>query len=163
LLGLVVLNAACYEHAPYMNSLKRRGQVSGALMDLMNQIQAEVHAWIVLPNHYHFLVDLFVPVDPRPLLGKVHGRLSREWNREDDCQGRKVWYQSFERPIRSRHHYYTTLNYIHHNAVKDGYCKNWQDWETGSAREFLKVVGRKRALEIWRCFPIKGYGKSIEG
>jgi putative transposase len=51
------------------------------------------------------------------------------------------------------------MNYIHHNPVKHGYVDNWSDWLWSSAAQFLERVGRQRALEIWRKFPILDYGK----
>jgi putative transposase len=160
--GLVILTAACFEHRPLMEGLDRRRNFSLSLLELMDRLAAEVHAWTVLTNHYHILMEPGRPVTLRPEFGKLHGRTSRRWNVEDATPGRQCWYHSFERPIRGRSHYYRSLNYIHHNAVKHGFCTTWQDWETGSAREFLKCHGRDYALELWRAYSIRSYGSSIE-
>jgi putative transposase len=160
--GLAIVTAACYEHCPLMEDPGRRKAFSVSLLALADRLAAEVHAWTVLPNHYHVLLELGRPMDLRPEFGKLHGRTSRLWNIEEGMEGRKCWYQSFERPIRSRSHYYRTLNYIHHNAVKHEYCSRWEDWETHSAMAFIEQAGREAVLEIWRAFPIKSYGASIE-
>lgn len=162
LAGLVILTASCFEHKAHMENFDRRVDFSISILTLMDQLSVEVHAWIILPNHYHLLVDFPLPTDIRPIMGKLHGRTSRKWNLEDGAVGRKVWYHGFERPIRSRSHYYRSLNYIHHNAVKHGYCKRWTEWKTSSANKFIKEVGYERALDIWRSFPIDTYGSSIE-
>jgi len=56
-------------------------------------------------------------------------------------------------------HYHVLVNYIHNNPVKHGYVDNWQDWLWSSAAQFLERVGRERALQIWREFPVLDYGK----
>ena len=161
--GFIILTAACFEHHAFMQDLMRRVQLEEALSDLIGNLEGILHAWTVLPNHYHYLVEFPVAVDLRPRVGRVHGRLSRIWNMEDNTPGRKIWYSSFERSVRSRRHFYTSLNYIHHNAVKHGYCLKWQDWKTSSAARFIEEIGYEKALDIWRAFPIKSFGKSIEG
>ncbi len=96
-------------------------------------------------------------------MGKLHGRKSREWNLEDSYIGRKVWYHSFERNVRSSRHYYRSLNYIHHNPVKHGYCSRLTDWKPSSFKSFLSEAGRRHAIEIWKAYPIGDYGDSLEG
>jgi putative transposase len=160
--GLAIVTAACFEHQPLMEDRDRRKGFSLTLLALADQLAAEVHAWTVLENHYHILLELSRPTNLRPEFGRLHGRTSRAWNLQDGTMGRKCWYHSFERPIRSRSHYYRSLNYIHHNAVKHEYCDRWEEWETHSALEFIERYGRETATEIWRGFPIKSYGDSIE-
>ena len=49
--------------------------------------------------------------------------------------------------------------YIHHNPVKHGYVDDWKDWAHSSAAEYLERIGRERALEIWREYPVLDYGR----
>jgi putative transposase len=64
-----------------------------------------------------------------------------------------------ERGLRSDRHHWATVNYIHHNPVRHKYAARWQDWAFSSAEEFLKEVGRARAVEIWKEYPVLAYGK----
>jgi putative transposase len=73
--------------------------------------------------------------------------------------GRQVWFNCFDRVIKSHRHFWASVNYIHHNPVHHGYVDAWQDWPWSSAAQFLERVGRERALEIWHQFPILDYGK----
>jgi putative transposase len=61
--------------------------------------------------------------------------------------------------MKSIRHFWATLNYVHHNPVHHGYVTEWQDWPWSSAAEYLKQMGRARALEIWKQYPIMDYGK----
>ena len=98
-------------------------------------------------------------IELRKELGRFHGRSSYYWNQQDQKKGRKVWFNSFERPMRSERHVWASLNYIHHNPVHHGYANRWQEWPWSSASDFLDRVGRERAAEIWKAYPLLEYGK----
>jgi putative transposase len=160
--GFCTVTAACYEHRDVMADSARRRTFLQELLEHLEPVCKRTHAWVVLPNHYHVLIELTKTIALRSYMGKLHGRTSRQWNLADGTPGRKVWYHSIERCIRSPGHYYTSLNYIHHNPVRDGYCRTWLDWECSSARDFLQEVGRDKAIEIWRAYPLKESGKRGE-
>lgn len=119
----------------------------------------ELIAWVVLPNHYHFLVRAREPFTIMSELGTLHGRTSFEWNGEDGLRGRKVWFNAVETAMKGRAHFGSTLNYIHHNPVKHGYAEKWREWPWSSARDYLECVGLEKAERDWREFSIEGYGK----
>ena len=120
---------------------------------------ADLFAWCILPNHYHLLARTDRIKVLRKEIGKVHGRTARMWNLEDKHPGRKVWFNYFDRDMRSRRHYLASLNYVHHNAVHHGYVEKWQDWPYSSVHQFLEAVGRHEAERIWNEYPILDYGK----
>jgi len=155
-----LISAACYEHAQVIGaSPDRMTECEQALMKTCHDFSLATHAWSVLPNHYYVLVTTEQIEELRRGLGKFHGRSSHAWNGEDSARGRKVWYNCFERPMKSRRHFLATVNYIHHNPVHHGYAETWQDWPWSSAREFLERVGREQELEMWKQYPILDYGK----
>jgi putative transposase len=155
-----IITAACYEHAPIIgNTAARMAWCEEAILEVCRVAGAEVYAWCVLPNHYHVLLKTDRIKDLRQGLGRLHGRASFEWNGEDGARGRKVWHNCFERPMKTRRHFSASLNYIHHNPVRHGYVRHWQDWPFSSASEFLRQQGRAKALEFWRKYPILDYGK----
>jgi putative transposase len=92
-------------------------------------------------------------------IGEFHGRSSFKWNGEDNQKGRKVWYNCFERPMKSERHFLATLHYVHNNAVHHGCVRRWQDWPWSSAGEYLNKVGLAEAKRIWMKYPILDYGK----
>lgn len=130
------------------------------LLSLCSEFGAKLFAWCILPNHYHLLIQTNKIKEFQSVaLGKFHGSTSFRWNAEDSSRGRKTWYRSFERPMKSNRHFWASLNYIHHNPVKHGYVSRWQNWVYSSAANYLESVGREKAMEIWRGFPILDYGK----
>jgi putative transposase len=60
--------------------------------------------------------------------------------------------------MRSERHCWATLNYIHHNPIRHGYVKSWQDWPWSSASQFITHHGRDEAEKIWKEYPIHDYG-----
>ena len=153
--------AACYEHRPYIGlNLERLGAFSQTLLSVAkNDAQEYIVAWCILPNHYHLLVATGNILAFLERLGKLHGRSSFYWNGEEGTRGRKIWFNAVERALRSERHYWSTVNYVHHNPVHHKYVEKWDDWPFSSARDYLKTVGRHQAMATWREYPVLDYGK----
>jgi putative transposase len=60
--------------------------------------------------------------------------------------------------MRSEAHFWSTMNYIHHNPVRHHYVKSWLEWPFSSAHAFLESVGRKEAAALWQMYPVGNYG-----
>lgn len=166
-----LLTAACYEHQSYMSLECRRQQILKMIFDRFvdeggNKESAEalttnirICGWVILPNHYHLLVQIRDFDVLSELFRKIHGALSRQWNIEDNATGRKIWYRWADRAIRSERHYYTTLNYIHYNPVKHGLVKSPYDWVESSVHWYLETNGRQWLRDSWVEYPVRDYGK----
>jgi putative transposase len=158
--GLYLVTAACYEHRHVIGLRPQRmAEFEGELLETAHANSRVVFAWILLPNHYHMLLDS--PEVKRLLgaLGQLHGRTSFRWNGEDVCRGRQVWHRTAETAVKSERHFWATLNYVLHNAVRHGYVKRWQDWPYSNAAKYLDEFGHDVAVRRWREYPILDYGK----
>jgi putative transposase len=154
------VSAACFEHRHYIGyNRERMESFSDTLLGVFAGRGGRIHAWCVLPNHYHALIEtrqiLLVLED----LGKMHGRLSFYWNGEERARGRQVWCGAAERYMRNDDHFWATLNYVHHNPVHHGYVARWQDWPYSSALEYVANLGREEAARRWMDYPVLDYGK----
>jgi putative transposase len=155
------LSAACYEHQPLIGvAPERMDGFSSALLELLSKATTRIHAWCVLPNHYHALVSTPDNLALIAALGKFHGRTSHAWNGEEGCRGRKVFFRAIDKPVRSDRHFWATLNYIHHNPVHHRYVSRWQDWPWSSAADYLQTTGEAEARRIWREYPILEMGRN---
>jgi putative transposase len=155
-----LITAACYEHAHIIGqSPERMTECETEILKVFRQFCAEIYAWCVLPNHYHVLLRTEHIKELRKELGKFHGRSSFQWNRDDLQKGRTVWFNCFDRPMKSERHFWVSLNYVHHNPVHHGYVERWQDWPWSSATEFLTEMGTQQAKQIWKKYPLFDYGK----
>jgi putative transposase len=154
------ITAACFEHRHYLgHSPERMESFCETLLGVFNAQGARIHAWCVLPNHYHGLIETGDILGVLAQLGRMHGRISFLWNGEEHTRGRQVWCGAAERYMRNDAHFWVTMNYIHHNPVHHGYVQQWQDWPFSSAQEYLGAMGKERAAEIWRTYPLLDYGK----
>jgi len=158
--GVYHITAACYEHKPLIGlTPERMNTFAEKLCDSVAGAGVELHAWSVLPNHYHLLVTAPDLKNFMSALGKLHGRTSYDWNGEEQTRGRKVWFNAMDRSMRSGGHYWATVNYIHHNGVHHGYAATWQEWPFSSVRAYLETVGRDEATRFWRKYPVLDYGR----
>ena len=154
------ITGTCYEHKHHIGlTHERMTSFEADLLTACEKFAASIYAWCILPNHYHVLVRTDNIEALRRELGLLHGRTAYNWNGEEELRGRKVWFNCMDRVIKSHRHFWATVNHIHNNPVKHGYVDNWQDWLWSSAAQFLERVGRERALQIWREFPVLDYGK----
>lgn len=158
--GTYLLTGACLNHVSHIGrSPERMGEFCREVLNVIGAVATAVHAWCVLPNHYHLLVSVEDLRRATRALGKLHGRTAFNWNKEEAAHGRRVWHAASDRFIRRRRHFWATLNYIHHNPVHHGYVKRWQDWPYSSVHEFLAGAGWEEAERIWREYPLMDYGK----
>lgn len=141
-----IITAACYEHADIAGrSPDRLAEFEEEILKACSGVDAYVNSWCILPNHYHLLVRTDEIKILRKEIGKVHGRTSFRWNREDSQPGRKVWFNFFDRDMRSQRHFWASMNYIHNNAVHHGY------------------VDRLARLAFLKRTPIPGTGRRRAG
>ena len=61
--------------------------------------------------------------------------------RRDEQRGRQVWHRAAETEMKSDRHFWASLNYVLHNAVRHGYVEHWQDWPHSNADRYLSEVG----------------------
>jgi putative transposase len=154
------ITAACFEHQALIGATTARmTDFSHRLLDTLNQSSAQIHAWVVLPNHYHVLIHSASVLDSLKALGPLHGSTSHQWNGEDTARGRQVWCKAAETAMKSDGHFHATVNYIHHNPVKHGYVQKWTEWPWSSAIEFLQTHSRAEMQRLWQTYPIHDYGQ----
>jgi putative transposase len=152
--GHYLITAAYYVHAPVMATVERRTQFEILLLGAMKGIQANTIAWVILPNHYHILVDVESLDHISAALKFLHGKTSRRWNLEDNLTGkRRVWYRFSDRLMRSERQLQQTFNYIHYNPLKHGYTEDFFDWPWSSINLYENSQGRDWLLEQWKFNP----------
>lgn len=154
-----LITASCFEHADHIaHSTDRLSGFEESLLQTLEPHCADIFAHVILPNHYHALVSCEDIRALRSALGKLHGRSSRTWNQEEKTSGRKVFHGSAETRQKSERHFFASMNYIHHNPVRHGYVRRWQDWPWSSAKGYLQAVGLEAAKQFWQDYPIDRYG-----
>lgn len=91
-----------------------------------------LHAYVVMPNHVHILLDPQSPLSR--ITGGIKGFSSRKANEILRRTGKPFWQdESFDHWIRSRSQFEKVHDYIENNPVKAGLAKGSKDWRWSSA------------------------------
>lgn len=158
--GSYFITGVNYEHKHIIADPLRRVSFEAQLLEELHNVKVKVNAWVILPNHYHFLAQ----VKTLDLIGialkQLHGTTSREWNKQDGMTGkRQVWYRFRDRYIRDEEHFYRALNYIHINPVKHGYIQDPYEWVWTSLGNYRENFGRDWLNDKWKAHPPREFGK----
>jgi putative transposase len=54
---------------------------------------------------------------------------------------------------------YSAVNYVHYNPIKHELVEKITDWCFTSASDFIEHLGREKAVQIWREYPILDMGE----
>ena len=92
----------------------------------------KLYAWVILVNHYHILFKTRKGRDLARCMGQIHGGFSYETNKSEDLRGRKIWQNYWDRCIRCEKDFWTHMNYIHHNPVKQRLARSMEEYEFSS-------------------------------
>ena len=157
--GHYLVTGVNFEHAHILASSMRRTEFETHLLQEATNAGIDVCGWVILPNHYHILVDVDTLEQVSATLQHLHGTTARVWNVADGLTGkRKIWYKYYDRAIRDDNHFFRALNYIHFNPVKHGYVDSPYDWPWTSVESYVRLHGREWMRDLWRSFPPGEFG-----
>jgi putative transposase len=160
--GVYFVTARTLDRIGYFGDPGRLDLVQDRLLGLAGQYGWKLEAWAVLSNHYHFVGHS--PATEaggrslRALLKHLHADVTRQINRLDGLQGRKIWHNYRESHLTFQKSYLARLNYTHRNAVHHGLVLQAEDYPWCSASDFgkscspawVKTVGSFRYDQIAR-------------
>ena len=95
--------------------------------------RCNLHAWVVMPNHVHLLVQM---IPPHTLSDAVESWKRFTATRINQLMARsgRFWQEDYwDRYIHDDNHYRATVAYIHDNPVKAGLVVRAEDWPGSSA------------------------------
>ncbi len=151
--GVYMISVANFEHRTIMNSPKHRTEFEIRLLSAIKEITEELIAGVVLPNHYHVLLRIQSLDDISATLKHLHGKISREWNIEDNLTGkRRVWYKFADTYIRNDAHLHVAFNYIHYNPVKHRYVSDPYEWPWSTLTIYYEEKGKDWLQEHWLAY-----------
>jgi REP element-mobilizing transposase RayT len=108
-----------------------------------------LHAFVVLPNHFHLLVET-----PQPNLGRgmlvLNGSYARRYNAKFDRVGHVFQTPYRRKLVRSDAHFSETVRYIANNPVRARLCRQAEDWPWTSFRATLGISPVPRFLRTER-------------
>lgn len=92
----------------------------------------ELHAYVIMPNHVHVLLDPHLPL--AKISGVIKGVSARDANMTLGRTGKPFWQdESFDHWIRNSAEFDRIRYYIEWNPVRAGLIANPEDWQWSSA------------------------------
>ncbi len=132
----------------------------------LRELNLSIVAYVLLPNHYHFLIQQLSEIKAGLFPQRVFNSYSKAYNKKylhsgTLFEGRyKAKYVDSERYLRH------LCCYIHSNPVKDGLVKSLQDWPYCN---YLEWIGKRQGTLIDYDFintffpEISQYPEHVEG
>ena len=92
----------------------------------------QLHAYVVMPNHVHILLDPYVPL--AKISGPLKGVAACDINARLGRTGKPLWQdESFDHWIRNSAEFERIRHYIEWNPVRAGLVARPEDWKWSSA------------------------------
>lgn len=176
------ITASTLEKEKLFDSDKKKEILKEILKVTIRKYNIKLHAWVILSNHYHILIEIHRGEHLYRFIKSLHGKSAIELNKLDNAIGRQVWYNYWDRCPRGEKDLYVFLNYIHINPIKHSYVKvkkdflNLDDKEViitqtnfptlhtilkqygfSSYNYYLSKYGEDGMEDIWRRYPIANY------
>ena len=103
-----------------------------ALLESRHWTGAHLMAWVLMPDHWHGLIQLDTDISLSPLIGKLKGASARILGQRHP-HTRRVWQDSFhDRALRAEEDLQAVADYILNNPVRAGLV------DTADAYEFSR-------------------------
>ena len=102
--------------------------VQATLMELEEKRLVSLHAFSVMPNHIHLVMDVVGEVQLFDVMKLLKGATSRYCNKLLDRVGNHFWqYESYDHVVR-RGSLERIIRYVILNPMKAGLVTNWWEW-----------------------------------
>lgn len=133
-----------------IDSLKR------AIRKVKRKYPFKIHAWVVLPDHMHFMIELphgdsdfstrirlMKSFFSKGVIDFGSSNNSRHIRKEKSIWQRRFW----EHLIRDERDFNHHLDYIHFNPVKHGYVSHPSDWLYSTYKRY-NIASKDRSITL---------------
>ena len=136
------LTCSCYRRQLLFDSAPARDAFAQQLEHVRRCFEFRLFAWVLMPNHFHLLIQPRLPESPVPKLlhalkGPLAQRLIRTGVVQCDASGdeRRLWQAGggYDRNIYGRDELFEKARYIELNPVRSGLVKFREEWAWSSA------------------------------
>jgi putative transposase len=96
------------------------------LREVQSRFAWLLHAYCLMPNHYHLVLGSDAPLDRGMHL--LNGRYARRFNKRHGHTGHVFEGPYDPKPVESDEHFTECCRYIAENPVRAGLCETAADW-----------------------------------
>ena len=128
------VTSSCFQRRPFMGSTHARD----VFLDILNQVRArycfEVLGYVVMPEHFHFMITEPERGDPSVIMKVLKQRVARKLLADG---AEHFWQKRFyDFNVYSEEKFTEKIHYMHANPVKRGLVANPEDWKWSSYRTY---------------------------
>ncbi|MFA4988481.1 MAG: transposase [Candidatus Omnitrophota bacterium] len=104
------------------------------IKDYTDKFGISVYHWVIMPNHYHLVLELDVPESISGFMAGLHRAYSHYYCRRYDTVG-FLWQGRFKlQPVQKEAYLKNCGRYVERNPVRSGFVKEACEYNYGSAR-----------------------------
>lgn len=138
----------------YFDTDTKKNLLFSCIKEASKKYDTKLCSWIILDNHYQLQAQFENGRDVPKFIKIINGKSSYLLNRLESKSGRKIWYNYWDRCIRSERDFWIRFNYNHHNCVKHGYAQKMEDYKWSSYNYYLEKYGEKWLDSVFEQYPI---------
>jgi len=136
----------------HFNNNEKKNLLWSVVKKARIKFNIKLFGYVILVNHYHLLLQSEFPINK--IIQFVNGKSAINLNKLDKTPGRQVWYQYWDKCIRSKKDFYIRLNYIHQNPVKHNNTKDMYDYRFSSISDYQEKYGREWLNSCFRDYSV---------
>jgi len=99
----------------------------GLLDRVARRSQWDLHAWCLMTNHFHLVVENRLP-NLSPGMHRLNGVYAQVFNERYERTGHLFGKRFGAKPIEDDEQLFNTVEYVFDNPVRAGLCASRQDW-----------------------------------
>lgn len=124
---------------PWIQDLNAYEYLIGEMDRLVCEYLAKFHAWVILPDHIHWLVCPDKS-DFSFLVSTFKRGVNLELKRNGKIDtGVMLWQDRFwESTVKSENHLTSFTDYVHYNPVKHGHVNCPEEWQHSSIHSYIR-------------------------
>ena len=162
--ALYFITARTVKKEKFFNTSEKKRIFRQTLKSVLEKYSYQLYAWIILDNHYHFLMKIATGENLKFFVKDLHSLSAKRINELDNQIRRKIWFQYWDYCPRNEKDFYQHLNYIHHNPVKHKYVKTQEEVlknQFCSYRQWMEQKGEEWMSDCFATYPILDF--TVEG
>ncbi len=124
---------------PFIDDERKQLLLDSIILNFVERNNWNLIAYFIGDNHYHLLLKATEHArNLSKIIGNIHRFTSLTMNKQNNSQGRKIWYQYWDTVITSQKSLYARFNYIHYNPVKHGFVEKSEEYKFCSFKHFYE-------------------------
>lgn len=151
---LYFITAKTFHKESFFDTPEKKIVFFECLVKAVQKFNLELIAWVLLINHYHIIVKIKIGKTLGSFINNIHSNSSRLLNKFENKMGRQIWYQYWDRGIRSEKDFYIRLNYIHHNPVKHREVSKMEEYNWSSYNYYVEKYGTEWINDCFKNYPV---------